>query len=657
MPFDLSTAKPLEQPQSGGFDLSTAQPLEATQPQGPNFEGFSPLTDINIGGVSPSDVVGGANLAANLATGFAAKPIAGAAAFGDILQGEGLQGAETVKRETEKLQVPLSEEGQDVASQIGNAISSLAKSPEFAPIVEQLKKAQEGFSSLISSTGGFLADPIGSVASDVTGSEKSERQQTGEAIGGALSEAVPLTALEVSPFLKASTATAGKFSPDLISGKFGLNVLKKNTNKVESLKTLSPAKKKKLIADEIKSGNANIDNVTKFVTETGDVAVSKSSKQALKELGGDLKAQQTVSVIENMNAASKAQVDKMLNIIVKGRKEPVFGQSNRPSDILGESIANRAEKVFNINKAAGKEIGAVAEALKNKQVNISSVREKFFKSMEDLGVVLKEGEDGWVTPDFSRSRFVGGSQKDMTVLVNDLLNDSVGFKFAHELKRSIRDNLNFDPIGTSKIGKGKSENILKDLSSGIDEILDSTSKKYNLANIKFAKTKGMVDRFQKLAGKDVDIFDDVAKKVLSDKARRLTSRATSRAGIERDLMDIDNVLKDLGVNTFKDDIPSLIHTVNQLERIFKLAPENSLEGNLLRSGGNLLGGRLPSAGDVAEVVSKLTKSEKKDFMKKIQAFRRLTKLKSTVNKLKPEEQQFDFVVSKGGDSLGRAGKQ
>ena len=33
---------------------------------------------------------------------------------------------------------------------------------------------------------------------------------------------------------------------------------------------------------------------------------------------------------------------------------------------------------------------------------------------------FKQGEDGWITPDFSRSRFAGGSQKDMTILINDI---------------------------------------------------------------------------------------------------------------------------------------------------------------------------------------------------------------------------------------------
>lgn len=51
-----------------------------------------------------------------------------------------------------------------------------------------------------------------------------------------------------------------------------------------------------------------------------------------------------------MNTASKAQVNKMLNNIERGRKEPLFGDANRPSDILGQSVLNRAKQVSLINK-------------------------------------------------------------------------------------------------------------------------------------------------------------------------------------------------------------------------------------------------------------------------------------------------------------------
>ena len=458
--------------------------------------------------------------------------------------------------------------------------------------------------------------------------EDIKSEGVGEFIGSRVAETTgsPLLGSIARIIPEASTSFTGVgAAKPLLNSKFGAHVLK--TKKPVDFKNLSATQKQRLITEEIKTGNPNIDSVTKFINEKGTVAVSKESRVALKELsklGDDLKATQTVSVFERMNDATKSQVKEMLKTIRKTRKEPL--SLDRPSDVLGKALANRAQAVVMKNKEAGKQIGEVAKSLKDTQVNIGPVRQKFFESLKELGVKFNTGEDGWVIPDFSRSKFVGGSQKDMNVLVNDLLNDNVGFEFAHNMKRSIRDNLNFDTIGASKIGKGTSENILKDLSSGIDQVLDSTSKTYNNANIKFAKTKGMVDQFQKLAGKDVDLFSDTANITLSSKAKRITSNAESRGVIGRDIKEIDEVLKDLKV-TFKDDIQSLIYATNEMERIFDIAPQNSLKGNILESGRTLARGDIPIAETVGFVKKTLSPSEQKVFLKKVEVLENLTKLK------------------------------
>ena len=456
-------------------------------------------------------------------------------------------------------------------------------------------------------------------ASEVIGSTVAEK--TDSPFLGSIAKIIPEAAL--------SFTGAGQFKTGTLTSKFGNQISK--TKKAVDFKKLSATKKQRLIAEEIKSGNPNIDSVTKFITESGKISTSKASRVALKELKeavGEVKAIETVSVFERMSDASKIQVQKAINIIKKGRSEPLFKLDNRPSDVLGESIGLRAERVFNINKEAGKNIGKIAKALKNKKVNISAARNDFFKSMDELGVKFNVAEDGWVTPDFSRSKFAGGSQKDMNVLTNDLLKGEVGFEFAHELKQSIRQNLNFDPIGTAKI-TGRSEKILKDLSSQIDGVLDATSKPYNKANIKFAKTKDAVNKFQKMAGKDVDLFSDTAKEVFANKAKRITSNATSRSTIKRDIDEIDAILDDLGKG-FNDNVKSLIFATDELERIFDVAPQNSLQGNLLMAGGKLARGDIPLSETAGFVKKLLSPSEKKVFLKKVEVLEDLIKLK--VNK-------------------------
>lgn len=340
----------------------------------------------------------------------------------------------------------------------------------------------------------------------------------------------------------------------------------------------STAGKKALLKREIAQGNPNIDTLTKILNSKGDIVTNELSKKALKTIGESTPNKELISVLERLNPASKRQVSKMLDGITNKKKHPDL--DFRPSDIVGDSVANRAKVIATKNNEAGKRIGSIAHSLKNKDVNIQEPVNNFINDLSDVGVTFTKGDDGWVTPDFSRSKFVGGSQKDMTVLVNDILSDNITFHKAHKLKQTIRDNVDFDKGGAGQI-KGDSQMLLKRLSSGIDKILDYESTPYRKSNEVFAKTIKLKDDFQKMAGKDIDLFSDLSKEALANKVRRISSQAQSKTTIKKVLADSDVVLKDLGVN-FKDDIHALNFVVNKLDDLFKITPETSMQGVIER---------------------------------------------------------------------------
>lgn len=390
----------------------------------------------------------------------------------------------------------------------------------------------------------------------------------------------------------------------------------------------SPKYKRQLIADQIRDGNTDIANVTKMLNESGEVVTNKAAKATLKTLAkdiGDEHATAIVTVVERMNPASKAQLSKMLDVVEKGKKDPIFGQTNRPSDILGNSVAERGRAIAKLNKQASNQIGNIAKSI-DSEVDISRPVGEFFNKMQELGVKFERGDDGWVKPDFSRSKFIGGSQKDMTVLINDLMSDSPKFDDAHKLKRFIRDNIDFDAVGPGQI-KGESQKILKDLASGIDSILDEASPQYAKANEKFALTVELRDRFNKLSGGEIDLFDEAANKSLGGKARRLVSNAESRVAIEDLIRQSEGALKKHGVR-FKDDIPSLNYAVTQLENIFKIEPPGSFQGRIQRAGENIVRGEGITKGATDAAISYLKDTFKPDDAAKLKAIRDLIKPQS-----------------------------
>lgn len=416
-----------------------------------------------------------------------------------------------------------------------------------------------------------------------------------------------------------------KTIPTMVGEMLGVGALTKAKPILPKMAFTNPKDARLAIAENILSGTPDTDAVANIINSTGELVTNKTAKRALKvlekDLGGD-SGIALVSVMESTSPATKSRVNKMLDIVDKGRRNPLFKDEHRASDVLGDAVADRARAIAKINKQAGEKIGATAKSLNKTNVDLSAPIDGFIDKLSNMGVTFTRGDDGWVTPDFSRSKFMGGSQKDMTVLVNDLVNKTPDFESAHNLKQLIRDNVNFDSIGPSKI-KGDSERVLKDLATQIDDVLDSTSDAYKKANERFAKTVGVKDAFDKMAGKDIDIFDPDAAKSLGDKARRLVSNATSRTQINKVIRDAESVLEEFNIR-FKDDIPAMNHIVTKIEDSFKITREGSLKGNLQDAAVNVATGLDPSLAGLEAVRGKVKSLSAPDFNKKMRAYRSLT---------------------------------
>ena len=507
-----------------------------------------------------------------------------------------------------------------------NLAAPLPVQPETSFLDDAIGLGEAALTTVTGATGGALGFGLGAVEGIV--GELTGRIPQGEGIKEAERLASELTFAPRTESGQSMVKSLGETLSVLppVLGATPLNALKPLvtgqaiTNRL--LKSLRA--KKQLLVNEIKKDNPNIELVTTALNDSGDVITRPASKRAVKILGGDHVAQGTVAVIENMSPASKKILNKQLDNITRGRKEPLFGDANRPSNVLGESILNRAIDIDKINAKAGKAIGNTASSLKDINVDIGGVNNNFLSGLNDLGVTFSKADDGWVTPDFSRSKFNGGSKQSMTVLINDLLDGSPSFDVAHKLKRTIRDNIDFES-GTGGVGqvKGDSKQLLKSLSSGIDEILDSTSPKYKKANESFAKTIKLKNDFDKLMGKDIDLNDKVsASSILGNKAMRVDSNAPSGVVINKLFTDADSVLGDFKIR-YKDDIPSLRHITNKLNEAFKIAPLNSLKGNIISGGLDVAEAATGNPIALAKSAAKIAKRDAPDFNKKMRAFKSL----------------------------------
>jgi len=526
-----------------------------------------------VGGLkqTPANILGSAENIASLATGAIAEPIAGIAGIAQSLN-------------------PWADEGAGA-----RAVEGFRDALTYQPLSDAGKQQQQNLGKTIGAVGGAISENVL------------------EPLG--VDNLADKTADKYGPLAGTVVASLPTALMEVIPGGLAL----KHARKI----AVSDKAARKLVADQIRSGNPNIDLVTQMLDESGNLVKNKNAAKAINMLGGDIKAKQTVSVIENMDPTSKAQVDKMLDIVEKMRREPIpkLGDMTRPSDILGESIANRAQALVHINKKAGKNIGLEADKLKGTMVNISDARNEFFREMQDLGVNFEQ-INGRIKVDFSDSTFVGGGADKIERIVNAIKTGEMDGLSAHKQKQFIRDLVSFGK-GTESAVSARSQGIFKRLSSGIDEVLDNTNADYRKANESFAQTIDFVEKFDKLAGKDIDIFSDMSKKALGGKAQRLASNAQSRVPIEQLLMEADKTLGDFNIR-FKDDIPSLSHTVTHLEDIFKLEPANSFQGRIERGAANVAQGQSLTGATATSAIDILKDIKQPDFEKKMRSLRLLT---------------------------------
>ena len=359
-----------------------------------------------------------------------------------------------------------------------------------------------------------------------------------------------------------------------------------------------------------------------MVNNSGDIVTNPAAKKALNYLGGDDNAIELVSMVERMSNGTKKTFNKMLDVIDDVKVHPENALEANHKDVIGEALLSRVKDVNKINEKAGKLIGKIAKAEKANP-DISDISNKFMSDLDGLGVRFSRGDDGWISADFSRSKFRGGDKQGLEVMINDLANGEMTFHDAHKLKQTIRDNVNYDMGGKDQLTKA-SEDLLSDLSNNINEKLRVISPAYENANKKFADTIDVKNNFDKMLGKDIDINDPLAHKLIGKKAMRLDSEAITGVQIESAINKVDKTLAKLGIR-YNDEIKPLILTAGRLEDAFKTQPKGSFLGKIMT-------GTAPAApvesAIVGSGVSKVNELTTPDFDRKMKSIRLLSKQKS-----------------------------
>lgn len=357
--------------------------------------------------------------------------------------------------------------------------------------------------------------------------------------------------------------------------KPGINPEKLNViNKIKSGDTDNS-----LAALELKVENPKLkDAQGNLLPEAYKVVPDDVAKETIKQ-GFNDGIVQAVKTTDNYNAKKMLG---MLNVSEKGKKNSVFGSENRPTDGIGDSLAQNIGFLKRTNKVAGQEIDASAKSLAGQSVDVSTPVDKFISDLADkAGVQIVRDQSGKIRPIFKGSDIEGEMYKPEQRLISMIV-DRMGSTKApdaydvHRMKRAIDQTVTYGKSNSKALWPSV-ENSVKGLRNGLDQTLDDNFPSYNKANQKYSDTIQALNSVQDAVGRKVDLFGEGADKQLGISMRSLLSNNKSRQALTDSIKQIQDTSKKYG-NAAPDDIMAQVTFANELDNMFGPAAKSSLAG-------------------------------------------------------------------------------
>lgn len=377
-------------------------------------------------------------------------------------------------------------------------------------------------------------------------------------------------------------------------------------------KRQSPAKQR--IAQLIEQGSADVSTARFDIsTPRGALAAAGEAQQStpfsrLKSIldieGPKIKASplanETIKqgfdegVIAAVKASSKADQSKMLkmvNIMEAGKKNKRFAAENRPSDVVGDSLMDRFRVIKKANSEAGRNIRKAASDIKGKPIDLSSAANSFAQSLDDLGVELIPDGKGNLKPSFEFSQLSPGDRGPLREVIRQMNIRGNGGDIdgltAHKMKKIIDNNVTF---GKAKTGiSGDAERALKGFRGDINKALGETFPEYGKQNKIYSETIGVLDTFQDIAGKKLNLLGENVDKSVGTVMRGLLSNNKTRIRLLDSVNEIEAAAKKFGVGSKRilpgkglgsDDLLNQILFVDELDARFGPVARTSLAGEV-----------------------------------------------------------------------------
>lgn len=332
--------------------------------------------------------------------------------------------------------------------------------------------------------------------------------------------------------------------------------------------------KKSALKDEVaallKSDKGNIKTAKYIADGANKIKKDRVAVEAIRQ-GYD---EGIVATIKGSSKADKAKMRQMLDILKRGKENTHFGATNAPSQIAGDSMAQRVRFIQAVNKKAGQAVRTTSRQLKGQDVDFRPAVDELLGDLDELGIKFNEatGQINFKGSDFEA---LEGAEKAIRNVLDRMRSGGSPDAYdVHRLKKYIDNNVEYGRSAGGAVGDA--ERVIKKLRTNMDAVLDGKFKDYDQANTVFSNTKEALDKFNSLSSM-IDMDSANVDKTLGNISRRIMSHAVSKGGVLDVIQQIDDVAATHGAK-FSDDIVTQALFADELNKVFGATARTSLQG-------------------------------------------------------------------------------
>jgi len=314
-------------------------------------------------------------IGSRMAADIPVKVASGAAGLSQVVGGEGLEGAELVKKLRKETMPEIGEEGMAIAEDISSGIKAVAEMPGIDKIIEGSKSAADLLTKIAGATGSFITDPL-LTAQSLAG--KGEIPNTkGAAVGSAIGEAIPETALDAAGLAMPLRAGISKI---------------KTPKAIASTASESTKLTKQIMSEAAPSISRLKDAARETYSKIDDLGVAVKQDSFQNFANQTLKMLERKGLDPDISPKAYAAINRMVKESQSG------GVSVSKIDTLRQVAKNAANAIEGTDKALGsmmvERIDEFLQSLNPKKVVGGQPKEvgQLFKNARDLWGRAKKSE-------------------------------------------------------------------------------------------------------------------------------------------------------------------------------------------------------------------------------------------------------------------------